>query len=752
MARPLIPVLIVVLCGCPKRTGEAPVRSDLSPLDREEVQVGEQVESKEKPAVTKRNRLADEKSPYLRQHGTNPVDWYPWGEEAFSKAEKEGKLIFLSIGYSSCHWCHVMEHESFDDEEVGAMLNKHFVCIKLDREERPDVDAIYMRAATEALRVRGGWPLSVWLTPDRKPFAAGTYFPKAQFLRVNQRIADAWADPKAKDQIETQGSMVTSALQQAAQETGEGEATLQIVELARYAAERHSDREQGGWGQGPQVAPKFPNPGAIELLLRFHLRHKDKEALATAGLALSKMAEGGIHDHIGGGFHRYSTTRDWLVPHFEKMLYDNAQLLQLYAWAYRITGNELYRETALDTARWVQREMTGEQGGFYSAQDADDPGGPEGEGGFYVWDPKELKSLLGDDAAKAIMLRYDVTDMGNWDHKPTKSILQAIQPVASVAKEMGRGEEEVRKLIADAREKMYETREKRPKPMTDTKVLAGWNGLMVSGFCTSYQALGEKSHLESAVAAGEFVRKNMWKNGRLFRRWAEGESAHGGVLDDYAWVVSAWLDLYECTFDESWLRDAIALQKKADELFLDRAKGGYFYTPKDGEALIARSKDGFDRARPSGNSVMAENLLRLMHFTGNLAYREQAKKTIDAFGETLGQQLFYLAGLLNALDYSSPDTREIFIAGKRDDPKTMALVEAVWRHPNPNRVVALVTPELEKLLPQAKGKETVNGAPAAYVCRDFTCLAPITEAALLDLSYDKPKTEEPEEEKPEKDD
>ena len=687
-------------------------------------------EAKKEPAV-KTNRLAKEKSPYLRQHATNPVDWYPWGEEAFAKAKKENKPIFLSIGYSSCHWCHVMEHESFDDAEVAKLLNAHFVCIKVDREERPDVDAIYMKAATEVMRQRGGWPLSVWLTPDGKPFTAGTYFPKEHFMRLLTRIHEAWTDKEMHDKIVADSAQITRHLQRAYEGAEPDELTPDLVSLARFAAERSSDRKLGGWG-GAQHAPKFPNCTVIELLLRYHLRHDDKEALETAELALEKMALGGIHDHVGGGFHRYSTTRDWLVPHFEKMLYDNAQLLPLYAWAYRITGKDLYRRTALDIAQWVQREMTGAGGGFFSAQDADDPGGPEGEGGFYIWDPKELEELLGKESAALIAERYDVSAKGNWEHRPGKSILQVIKRIPE-------GEEETRALVGAAIAKMYATREKRPKPFTDEKVLAGWNGLMISGFCKSYQALGEKSHLDSAVRAGEFVRRKMWKDGRLLRRWAGGDAAHDGVLDDYAWVVRAWLDLYETTFDESWLRDAIALQKKADELFMDKAKGGYFYTTKDGENLIARGKDAFDHARPAGNSVMAHNLLRLMHFTGNLAYREEAQRTFNAFGEQAPRALFYFGALMCALDFAADDTREIFIAGARDDKRTQALIDTVWHDTNPNRVLALVTPELEKLLPPTKGKEPVKGAPAAYVCRNFTCLAPVTDPAKLSLAYDRPK-------------
>jgi len=647
--------------------------------------------------VPQKNRLAGEKSPYLLQHATNPVDWYPWGEEAFAKAKEENKPVFLSIGYSSCHWCHVMEHESFDDGEVAALLNEHFVSIKVDREERPDVDAVYMRAVTDVLGIQGGWPLSVWLTPDREPFVGGTYFPKDRFMNALEQIAKAWADPEKRARIEKDGETVTAHLQKALDRGEEGELSPQLVALAAHAAVRNADRQMGGWG-GPQQAPKFPQPSVIELLLRFHLRDGDEDALAAAELALTRMARGGIHDHVGGGFHRYSTTRDWLVPHFEKMLYDNAQLLGLYAWAYRITGDELYRETALDTARWVMREMTGEHGAFFSAQDADDPGGPEGEGGFYVWTLDQVRGLLDDPSG--VLARFDVTEKGNWPHRPGANILQVRDdaPDADVSREL--------------------------ETMTDTKVLAGWNGLMISGFCWSFQLLGEQGHLDAAVRAGEFIRKKMWIDGRLRRRWADGEAAHDGVLDDYAWVVSAFIDLYESTFEERWLKDAIALQAKADELFFDRAGGGYYYTAKDGEKLIARGKDALDHARPAGNAVMAENLMRLMHLTGDLSYRERARKTFDAFGDSAGRLLFHAAALLCALDYAADDTEEIFLA---DGEGFAELARAVWRSPARNRVVAKAPSFLEP----AKGKNAVDGKAAAYVCRNFTCETPETDPGAL---------------------
>ena len=685
---------------------------------------GEDPPKKPKRAAKEKklNRLAKEKSLYLRQHQANPVDWYPWGEEAFEKAKKEDKPVFLSIGYSSCHWCHVMEHESFEDEEVAAILNKYFVCIKVDREERPDVDAVYMNAVVYGMRIGGGWPLSVWLTPARQPFHGGTYYPKKAkpelgirmgFIELLNLIKDAWKDKEKRKQIEKASTGLAGMVQEIYDMEEPEALKAEALKDARAAAQMGYDRVHGGYGQPPRYAPKFPNPSAHEMMLRYAMRYGDKDALGMVTQSLDKMARGGIHDHAGGGFHRYSTTRDWLVPHFEKMLYDNAQLLGLYAWAHLATGDELYAETARDIATWVLREMTGENGAFYSAQDADDPGGPEGEGGFYVWDPVTVKEVLGEEAAKPVLQRFGIRDLGNWPEKPGKSLLQVLDK--NVA------------FDPESRRKMYEAREKRPKPVTDKKVLTGWNGLMISGFCRAYQALGERAYLDAAKKTGGFIKSTMTKeNGRLLRRWEDGEAAHAGVLPDYAYMIAAYLDLYETTFDAAWLKEAMRLNALTLELFSDEKQGGFFFTPKDGEKLIARGRNGFDQARPSGNGIMAMNLLRLAELTGNQDMRAHAQKTLDYFGARVSGSALGFASLLNALDFSQAGTREIFIAGAPDDPATHALIEAVWKDPSPNRVIALVTPGIEKLLPPAVGRTTVDGRPAAYVCKNFTCKAPVT--------------------------
>jgi len=669
------------------------------------------------------NRLAHEKSPYLRQHAENPVDWYPWGDEAFAKAAAEGKPVFLSIGYSSCHWCHVMEHESFADPELAKFLNERFVSVKVDREERPDVDDVYMNAVT-AMGVGGGWPLSAFLAPDRTPFTGGTYFPpvdsfgRPSFRRVLQSIAEWWGDPERRKELETRGRKVAEFVKEAYESPGQGELDPGALERARRSLDACFDATHGGFGS----APKFPSPTTVEFALRWAIREKDASALAMAEKTLDAMALGGIHDHVGGGFHRYSTTRDWLVPHFEKMLYDNAQLLGLYAWAFLATGKPLYAETARDIALWVAREMTDPSGGFYSAQDADDPGGPEGEGGFYVWTPGELAAVLGRDEAEKLALWLDVRPGGNWHEKPGKSILQRVRPA-----------EESKELLDRARARLYEARERRPKPMTDRKILADWNGLMISGLCRAHQALGDAALLDAALRAGAFVLATMVEEGRVVRRRVcEGEGAHLGVLDDHAFLVQACLDLYETSFERRWLEAALSIAARARDLFHDGAgRGGWFYTARDGEALLARGKNGYDQARPSGNGVMAMNDLRIAALTGDAAARERAEGTFSFFGARVAESALGFSALLSALEFSRGGVRQIFFAGRRDDPALRSLVEAAWRDPDPHRVLALAEPGVEALLPAARGKAPAAGRAAAYVCRDFACRAPVTDPAAL---------------------
>jgi uncharacterized protein YyaL (SSP411 family) len=583
-----------------------------------------------------------------------------------------------------------------------------------------------MTAGQALMRGAGGWPLSIWMNAEKKPFAAGTYFPKRAnpalgarmgFIDVLEKIRDAWKDPEQRKQITELGQRVVDHVQEAYDAEEPEKLHVDALDTARSMAEFAYDDEHGGFAGRPRHAPKFPSPSTLEMVLRYGLRKDDTRARNMVVFTLKKMERGGIHDHVGGGFHRYSVTRDWLVPHFEKMLYDNAQLLGLYSWAHLVTGEASYADTARDIATWVLREMTHKRGGFYSAQDADDPGGPEGEGGFYVWDPEEVTSLLGEQDAAPVLKRFGIRPEGNWPEKPGKSLLQVVDKETP--------------LDPQVKERMYLEREKRPKPLTDTKVLAAWNGLMVSGFCRAYQALGEQRMLDAAVKCGAFLRAEMTReDGRLGRRWEDGDLAHEAVLPDYAYVTAAYLDLYETTFDEAWLEEAMRLNALAIELFFDPKEGGFFFTANDAEELFARGKPGYDNARPSGNGVMAFNLLRLAELNGDLKLRETAAKTLDYFGARVTGSAIGYSAILNALDFSN-GPREIFIAGEPGDEATMALVRAVWRDPDINRVLAIATPRAQELLPPAKGKGRVDGKPAAYVCRNFTCDAPVTDPGKL---------------------
>ncbi|MFB3067134.1 MAG: thioredoxin domain-containing protein, partial [Planctomycetota bacterium] len=526
----------------------------------------------------KPNRLAKEKSPYLLQHAYNPVDWYPWGEEAFARAKKEQKPIFLSIGYSTCHWCHVMEHESFENDVVAAYLNAHFISIKVDREERPDVDEVYMTAVQVGMRIQGGWPLSVWLTPDRKPFLGGTYFPpedkfgRKGFLSILKEVNSWWEDPKRRTELERRGGQISELVKMVGEHSDPSDTGPATLEEGVKMIEVAFDEKFGGFGN----EPKFPSPSTLDFLMRRAVRKGNERALHQVRKTLDAMQNGGIHDHVGGGFHRYSVTRNWLVPHFEKMLYDNAQLLGLYAWAHLVTGDASYAATARDIATWVRREMTHPDGGFYSAQDADDPGGPEGEGGFYIWDPPEIRGLFDGKQAEVVLAWFGISDTGNWfvqghQENPGKTLLEIKKTPEQVGKLLELPAAQVESMVQSAIARMYEVREKRPKPITDTKVLAAWNALMISGYCRAYQALGDAEFLAAAEKAGGFLRTHLTReDGHLYRRWREGEAAHDGVLPDYAYTIAAYLDLYETTFDQAWLQEALRLNAVVLDSFHDK--------------------------------------------------------------------------------------------------------------------------------------------------------------------------------------
>ena len=706
------------------------------------------------------NRLAHEKSPYLLQHAHNPVDWYPWGDEAFAKARRENKPIFLSVGYSTCHWCHVMAHESFESEEVAAIMNREFVNIKVDREERPDVDRVYM-TFVQATTGGGGWPMSVWLTPDLKPFVGGTYFPPQDrygqpgFKKVLERIATAWKENH--DNIVEQGGKIVAALQesQSAAPT-QGEIDAATLEAAYRQIDRSYDPKEGGFGN----APKFPRPVTLNFLTRSYARdpksESGKHALEMALFTLRKMAAGGMHDHIGGGFHRYSVDRYWHVPHFEKMLYDQAQLAVAYLDAFQITRDTQYEAIARDTLDYVARDMTSKEGGFFSAEDADspvvagigDPGhGKTAEGAFYIWTKKEIDAALGD-AAEIFDFHYGVQAHGNapegsdpHDEFRGKNILIERHTIAETAEHFRKTKEEIAKALAQGREKLFAIRAQRPRPHLDDKIIAAWNGLMISAYSRAAQALDDPPYLEIATRAAKFLQANLYDSSRkiLYRNYREGRSDIGGFADDYAFVIQALLDLYEASFDIEWLKFAMELQDTQDRLFFDDENGGYFSTSGKDQSVFVRMKDDNDGAEPAASSVAALNLLRLSQFRDDKQMAERARKTIDAFAATLSHFPSAMPQMLVALDFSLSKPRQIVIAGKKGAPETKVLLNEVHRHFLPKTILLLADgAEAQKYLGEKneaiRAMSLVEGKPAAYVCENFTCKAPVTEpTALRDL-------------------
>jgi uncharacterized protein len=714
------------------------------------------------------NRLAREKSPYLLQHADNPVDWYPWGEEAFAKARRENKPIFLSVGYSTCHWCHVMAHESFESEDVAAIMNREFVNIKVDREERPDVDRVYM-TFVQATTGGGGWPMSVWLTPDLKPFVGGTYFPPEDrygqpgFKKVLERIATAWKDNR--DKIVEQGDKIVAALSESQSATAEGRIDAAILDAAYHQMERSYDPKEAGFGS----APKFPRPVTLNFLTRFYARdpksESGKQALEMTLFTLRKMAAGGMHDHLGGGFHRYSVDRYWHVPHFEKMLYDQAQLAVAYLDAFQITGNKQYQAVARDILDYVARDLRSKEGGFSSAEDADSPvpvaaiydrrnqpaqltnvGAHRAslqktaEGAFYVWTKKEIDAAMGD-AAEIFDFYYGVQPHGNapegsdpQDEFRGKNILIERHTIAETALHFKKNEEEVAKSLAHSREILFSIRAKRPRPHLDDKIIAAWNGLMISAYARAAQVLDDPRYLEIAARAAKFLQANLYdSSGKiLYRNYRGGRSDIEAFADDYAFVIQGLLDLYEASFDVEWLKFATQLQETQDRLFFDDKKGGYFSTSGQDDSVFLRMKDDNDGAEPAASSVAALNLLRLSQFRDDKQMAERVRKTIDAFATTLSHFPSAMPQMLVAFDYSLSKPRQIVITGKKEAPETKALLEEVHRHFLPNAILLLADGgEGQKYLGERneaiRAMSMVDGKPAAYVCENFTCKAPVTE-------------------------
>ncbi len=679
------------------------------------------------------NRLAHESSPYLLQHKDNPVDWYPWGEEAFSRARAEDRPIFLSIGYSTCHWCHVMEHESFEKDAVADALNRDFVAIKVDREERPDVDDIYMQAV-QMMTGQGGWPLSIFLTPDRKPFYGGTYFPpgprwgRPGFPQLLEAIATAWKD--RRDELESSAAEMLAHLESGAPEAGAGgpAAPDRVAGAVRVLANQF-DAAHGGFGG----APKFPPAMRLELLLRHWLRTADPEARAMSETTLAKMAAGGMYDQVGGGFHRYSVDARWLVPHFEKMLYDNAMLARVYVQAFRAFADPDHARVARETLDYLLREMTPAAGGFFAAQDADS-GGEEGT--FYVWNPRSLAEAVGAEAAPVVAARYGVTEAGNFEDGET--VLSVVRDFPALAKEFGKPEPEIRKLLADARAKMYDARSRRVAPETDDKLLTDWSALAISAFALAARVLGEPRYEAAARRAADRILATCRRDGALLHRQKGADAGIPGFSTDYACLVEALLDLYEATFEPRYFSEAVRLQEALEERFAD-PRGGYFLSEKGHDGLILRPKESWDGATPSSNSVAAMNLLRLCAFTGEERYARRAGAIFAAFGGALERAAAAFPRLLCAIDFQAGPSREIVLAGTPGEPGFEALRAAVFASPRLNRVVAHAAGAGNVPAPLAglcEGRAARDGKAAAYVCSAFTCQAPITDPGTLRAALD----------------
>jgi uncharacterized protein YyaL (SSP411 family) len=705
------------------------------------------------------NRLAKEKSPYLLQHQHNPVDWYPWGPAAFEKARKENKPIFLSVGYSTCHWCHVMAHESFENDEIAKVLNEHFVPVKVDREERPDVDKVYM-TFVQASTGGGGWPMSVWLTPDLKPFVGGTYFPpqdrggRRGFKTVLLQIAKGWKEDH--DNIIKAGDDVAKQLAEFAAGGPPSQTELSAQAVLASGQEqltRRFDDEQGGFGD----APKFPQPSMIHFLLRMALKkgEGDKAELAARNAAqarkmalftLEKMAAGGIHDHLGGGFHRYSVDTYWHIPHFEKMLYDQAQLSRAYTDAFALTRDARWERVARDVFDYVLRDLTSKEGGFYSAEDADsilEHGKPEhGEGAFYVWTKAEIEAALGE-AAPIFNRVYGVEAEGNapmgsdpLGELKGKNTLIRRMTSADAAKFFKKDEAEIERTLADARKTLFERRAKRPRPHLDDKIITGWNGLMISAFARAAQVFDEPRYLTAAQASARFIKAQLWKDGALIRSHRHEPSGVPGFADDYAALIAGLLDLYEADFDSAHLEWALQLQAKMDALFYDKAHGGYFQTaPAQGDILF-RSKEDYDGAEPAPGSLAAGNLLRLAQLTDSAELRERAEKTIRSTGDKLDKLPSALTQLLCAVDFSLAKPRQIVIAGKPGADDTRALLREVHAVFAPNQVVLLADGAagqewLGKKIEVIRTMKPLAGKAAVYVCENYTCQQPVSDPAEL---------------------
>ena len=673
----------------------------------------------------KPNRLVHEKSPYLLQHAYNPVDWYPWGEEAFRKAREEDKPVFLSVGYATCHWCHVMERESFEDPHMAELLNRHVISIKVDREERPDIDRVYM-AVCQTLTGRGGWPLTVFMTPDGTPFFAGSYFPKTRrmgmpgFEDVVLHLSGLWRNNR--EAVVKAGEQIAGGVQPGGPKEAAPAPGVRVLRAAYDQLAHSFDGEKGGFGP----APKFPTPHRLTFLLRWQAREPRSNASLMLESTLDAMRSGGMFDQVGFGFHRYSVDDRWLVPHFEKMLYDQALLALAYIEAFQATGNARRGRVAREILTYVLRDMTSPEGGFYSAEDADSEGV---EGLFYVWTPEEVREILGKEAGEIFCRFYGITARGNFEGK--LSIPHLASTIADEAARAGMDAGALETLLEESRGKLFEAREKRIHPLKDDKIVTSWNGLAIAALAKGAQALGEPAYAEAASKAADFILTVLRRpNGRLYRRYRQGEVAHRAFADDYAFLIWGLLELYEATFDPSRLASAIELQRNMNDLFLDESGGGFYYTARDGEKLFLKDKEIYDGATPSSNSIAALNLLRLARMTGEVRWEEEAAGVLSAFHDEVTNYPSAHTQFLIAADFALGPTREIVVAGDPDSEETREMIRAIRATFMPNRVVMLRKADgdgrpLSDLAPFVKALVPVDGRPAVYICENFACRTPI---------------------------
>jgi uncharacterized protein YyaL (SSP411 family) len=702
------------------------------------------------------NRLASEHSPYLLQHKDNPVDWHPWGDDAFDRARRENKPIFLSVGYSTCHWCHVMEHESFESREIADLLNRHFVSIKVDREERPDVDRVYM-TFVQVTTGSGGWPMSVWLTPSLQPFYGGTYFPPSSkwgrpgFSEILEEIARVWREERVR--VEQSAATITERLRSLrSQASGAPVPAPAVLDRAVEEFSVAFDRRRGGFGN----APKFPRPSELLFLLREHARTGESEPRDMVLVTLRAMALGGMRDHVGGGFHRYSVDADWRVPHFEKMLYDQAQLVLAYVEAAQLTGDRFFAEVAIDTLDYVQADLSDAGGGFYSAEDADSvppeqahaPSPHKMEGAFYIWREDEIREVLGADA-DVFIARYGVLPDGNAPFDPQaefthKNLLYTARSLEAVAASTSRSVNEVEEALQRSRAALHARRARRPRPHLDDKVLTAWNGLMIAAFARAARVLDDGARfLAPARQAAEFIRERLWndKSRVLLRRYRQGEAGVDGYAEDYAYLIFGLLELFQADGDPRWLEWALALQKQQDSLFWDPDEGGWFSTTGKDESVLLRLKEDYDGAEPAASSIGVINLLTLAHLSlesnaDGLDPRAQTELTLGNFSGRAAQSGRTVPMMLAALSTYHAGMPQVVVVGDRDSADTQALLDVVRRRYRPTAIVVPVDPRrrdgLDRELPWMAAMTAMDGRATAYLCRDFSCEAPTTDSEELD--------------------